>query len=96
MKCGHCGKVGLSPPVACVVVYAPSLPDGLYCLLPAGDYCLCDSCEAPLVFVNKAMASHPKTRSADDWTEATIVFNTARVKPWMLDRQRNAKGIAQA
>lgn len=85
--CGRCGSTTeWSPRVVAVIVYAPSLDGGFYVLLPAEEYSLCGDCDAAMTFVLRALASHPATSAANDWTSANIEFADERVRPWHLER----------
>ena len=101
LVCGNCGtRGGFSPLVAAITVYAPSLPDGFYVLMP--DFALdqrhrlCGRCPAPAMFLRKAMAAHPATRTVADWTSATFIFADGTVQPWHLERRISERGIALA
>lgn len=69
MTCRH---EKMTEPVAVILVFAPMLKRP-YPLIPADDYTACVECDALLTLVCKAVAAHPETRNAGDWTRAVVL-----------------------
>lgn len=95
----HCRLCGLpeklSPRVKLVLVYAASLENGCYHLVPSEDYrvCLHDGCESVVRFIYRAIDAHPQTRGTE-WTHAQIDFCSPYLKPWQIERHSEGVGLA--
>ncbi|TMA28717.1 MAG: hypothetical protein E6J78_04685 [Deltaproteobacteria bacterium] len=67
-------KARWSEEVIVVLVFAPGLTKPYPLIAAEGyRYCIGGSCDALLTLVRRAVASHPVTRSAGQWTRAIVL-----------------------